>query len=135
MALNPSFVSTPRLGVGSITIGQTARATGTTANVVDVLSAVGVAAGTRILEVVIKADDNPADSTVVLWLHDGANAHPFDEIDIGDPAAGSTTVASYRTSQTYQNLILPAGWKLQASCTVTPTAGTIKVWALGGDLT
>lgn len=133
MATAPTFVSTARLAVASLTTGQSAKTTGTTSNVVDVLSA--VAAGTRILEVVITTDGDPADSTVVLWLHDGSNATIFDDIDIGNPAASSTTAASYRTTVTYQNLVLPTGWKLQASVTVTPTTGTVKVWALGGDLT
>lgn len=132
MATTPQFIATPRIGVGSITTGQTARATGTTANLVDVLTA--GTNGTRILEIVVKADDDPADSVVVFWLHDGTNATVFDELDIGNPAAGATTAASYRGSVTYSNLVLPSGWKLQASCTVTPTAGTIKVWAFGGNL-
>jgi len=133
MATNPSFISTPRIGYGSITTGQTSRDTGTTSNVVDVISA--VSAGTRVLEVVIKADNDPADSVVCLWLHDGSTNVIFDEVDIANPAAASTTAVGYRTTLTYQNLILPSGWKLQASCTVTPTAGTVKVIALGGDLT
>lgn len=133
MATSPAFVETPRIGVGSLSTGQTARAVGTTSNVVDVLT--GVSAGTRILEVRIKSTAQPADSTVVLWLHDGTNAHPLVEIDLGAPSAGSTTVASYETSMTFANLVLPSSsWKLQASVTVTPTSGTIEVFALGGDL-
>lgn len=132
MATNPSFIGTPRIGVGSLTTGQTARSSGTSTNVVDILSA--GASGSRILEVVIKADDDPADSVVVLWLHDGSTNTVFDEVDIDYPAAGSTTVTAYRTTTTYSNLVLPSGWKLQASITVTPTAGTVKVLALGGDL-
>lgn len=134
MATAPSFISTPRLAHGAITTGQTARTTGTTSNLVDVIT--GAAAGTRILEVVVKALGQPADSVITLWLYDGTNNVLFDEIDIGAPAAGSNTVVAYRTSQTYQNLVLPsASWKLVAGCTVTPTSGNIEVWALGGDLT
>lgn len=133
MAVSPSFISTPRIGVGSLATGQTARTSGTVTDVVDIISA--VTAGTRILEIVLKADGDPADSTVVLWLHNGVTNNVFDEIDIGNPAVGSTTSVSYRTTLTYSNLILPSGWKLQASITVTPTSGTVKVFALGGDLT
>lgn len=132
MATNPSFIGTARIGYGSLTTGQTARATGTTSNVVDIISA--GSGGTRILEVVIKSDDDPADSVVCLWLHDGTTNVIFDEVDLGNPAAGSTTVTAYRSTQTYANLVLPSGWKLQATVTVTPTAGTVKVIALGGDL-
>lgn len=132
MATNPSFIGTPRIGVGSLTTGQTARASGTTSNVVDIFTA--GSSGSRILELVVKADDNPADSCVVFWLHDGSTNYPFDEIDLGDPAAGSATVASYRNLLTYANLVLPSGWKVQASITATPTAGTVKAYAFGGDL-
>ena len=133
MATNPAFIETPRIGVGSLSTGQTARAVGTTSNVVDVLT--GVSAGTRILEVRIKSTAQPADSTVVLWLYDGTNAHPLAEIDLGAPSAGSNTAASYETAVTFANLVLPsASWKLQASVTVTPTSGTIEVFAFGGDL-
>lgn len=133
MASVPAFIDVPRLGVASLSTGQTARAVGTTSNVVDVLA--GVSSGTRVLEVRIKASAQPADSTVVLWLYDGSNAHPFVEVDLGAPAAGSTTVASYEYTATFANLVLPsASWKLQASITVTPTSGTVEVFAFGGDL-
>lgn len=133
MATSPAFIGTPRLAHGAITTGATARTTGTTTNLVDVIT--GAASGTRILEVVVKSLGQPADSVITLWLYDGTNNVLFDEIDIGAPAAGSTTVTAYRTSQTYANLILPSSsWKLVAGCTVTPTSGNIEVWALGGDL-
>lgn len=133
MAANPAFIGTPRIGHGAVSAGQTARTTGTTSNLVDVIT--GAATGTRILEVVIKSLGQPADSVVTLWLYDGTNNVLFDEVDIGAPAAGSNTVVAYRTTVTYANLVLPsASWKLVAGCTVTPTSGNIEVWALGGDL-
>lgn len=133
MATTPTFVSTPRLASASLTTGQSALASGTTTDVVDVISA--ATAGTRILELVVTTDGDPADSVVVFWLHNGTTNVVFDSVDIGNPAAASTTASPYRTTVTYQNLILPTGWKLQASVTVTPTSGTMKIWALGGDLT
>jgi hypothetical protein len=131
MATNPSFIATPRIGVGSVSVANTARdGTGT---LVDVIT--GAASGTRILEVVLKATDDPADCTLTLFLNDGTTAHIFDEIDLGNPPPGSTTVNSYRSTVTYSNLVLPsASWKLQAAITVAPTGGTVKVIALGGDL-
>lgn len=133
MATSPAFVETPRIGVGSLSTGQTARAVGTTSNVVDVIT--GASGGTRILEVRLKSTAQPADSVVVLWLHDGTNAHPLTEVDLGAPAAGSTTLPSYEYTTTFANLVLPSSsWKLQASITVTPTSGTVEVFALGGDL-
>lgn len=132
MATAPAFIDVPRIGVGAVDTAQTARASGTTSNVVDILTA--GTNGTRILEIVVKADDDPADSTVVLWLHNGSTNFVFDEIDIGNPAAGSATVPSYRNTVTYSNLVLPSGWKLQASITANCTAGDVLVFALGGNL-
>lgn len=133
MANNPAFIATPRIGFGEITTGQPARTTGTTSNLVDVIT--GVAAGTRILEVVVKATGDPADSVVSLWLNNGTINVLFDEFDIGNPAAASDTTVGHRVAVAYNNLVLPsASWKLVAGCTVTPTAGSIVVWAFGGDL-
>lgn len=136
MASTPRFTSTPRVGVATLTLANTAR-DGTGSNIVDVLTA--VAAGTKVFEIVVQATGNPADSIVTLFLHDGTTSHIFDEIDVGDPAAASTTDSGYRVSRTYTNLVIPAVgatlWKLQASLTVAPTTGALKVVAFGGDLT
>lgn len=131
MATNPNFIATPRIGMASVSTANTNRdGTGT---IVDVIT--GAATGTRILEVVVKADGDPADCTVVLYLDDGVSSVVFDELDLGNPAAGSATVASFRGTLTYANLVLPnASWKLRASITAAPTAGAVRVIALGGDL-
>ena len=131
MATAPAFIGTPRIGVATVSTANTNRdGTGT---IVDIIT--GAATGTRILEVVVKADGDPADCCVVLYLNNGVSSFVFDEIDLGNPAAGSATVASYRGTLTYANLVLPnASWKLQASITAAPTAGTVDVFALGGDL-
>ncbi len=131
MAANtaPIFVLTPNIGAASVSTANTARdGTGTIATIFT-----AGANGSRIEEIVIKATDNPADSTVVFFLYNGSTYYVFDEWDIGDPAAGSTTVATYRESRTYRNLLLPSGWSLRASITVALTAGVMMVTALGGD--
>ena len=132
MASNPQFINTPRISYGEITTGQTARTTGTTTNLVDVMT--GATGGTRIIEVVTKATGQAASSLIQLWLFDGTSNILFDEFGIST-ATGSTTAASGRSSTTYSNLLLPSSsWKLVAGCTVTPTSGNLLVWALGGDL-
>ena len=132
MATNPAFTSTPRVGVGAVSTANTNRdGTGT---IVDILT--GVAAGTKVFEVVVKATGDPADSIVTLFLYNGTTSYLFDEFDLGDPAAGSATVEGYRVSRTYDNLVLPtASWKLQAAVTVALTAGVLNVFALAGDMT
>jgi hypothetical protein len=91
------------------------------------------ASGSRIDEIVVKAEVNPADCTILLFLHDGSAFHLYDEWDIGDPAAGSATVASYREVRTYENLVLKTGWTLRAVVTAAPTTGKIQVHVFGGD--
>lgn len=126
---SPIFLLTPHIGAVSVSTANTARdGTGTIATVFT-----ATANGSRINEIVIKATDNPADSTVVFFLHDGSSYWVFDEWDIGDAAAGSATVASYRESRRYQNLVLPNGWSLRASITASLTGGSMIVTALGGD--
>lgn len=133
MASSPQFINAPRIGVGEITTGQTARTTGTTSNLVDVIT--GASTGTRVLEIVVMGLGDPADSTITIWLNNGTNNILFDEYDIGNPAVASNTAVGYRLSTTYSNLLLPStSWKVVAGCTVTPVAGNIVIWALGGDL-
>lgn len=136
MASTPRFTSTPRVGVATLTLANTAR-DGSGSNIVDVLTAVD--AGTKVFEIVVQSTGDPADSIVTLFLWDGTTSHLFDEIDLDNPAAASTTVTGHRVSREYDNLVLPSVgatlWKLQASLTVVPTGGSLKVFALGGDLT
>lgn len=131
MATTPAFAVTPRIGTGSVSTANTNRdGTGTIVSIIT-----GAASGTRINEVVIQATGDPADSIVTVYLNDGVSSTLFDEIDIGDPAAASTTVAGYRTRRIYDNLVLPsASWSLRAAITVSPSAGVVNVIALGADL-
>lgn len=132
MASTATWASTPRVGVGSVTVANTGRdGTGT---LVDIIT--GVAAGTRIERVVVQATGNPADSVVTLFYFDGTTNWLYDEIDLGDPAAASTTLAGFHAERTYRDLVLPnASCKLKAAVTVALTAGALNVFALGSDLT
>jgi hypothetical protein len=126
---NPIFLLTPNVGATSVSTANTSRSgSGTIATVFT-----AGANGSKINQITIKATDDPADSTVVFFLHDGSNFFVFDEWDIGNPAAGSTTVASYTESRVYANLVLPNLWSLRASITVAPTGGVVNVIAMGGN--
>lgn len=134
MAATPAFPSAGRTAVVTLSAATTDKTGATTTNIGDILT--GVAAGTRIRRIVIIADGNPADSTVMIFVHNGTAYKLWDDIDIGDPAASSTTVAGYRTERSYEDLILPStSFKIAAAITVAPTSGNVNVWALGGDLT
>lgn len=129
MAAAPAFAATPKIGAATATVNTARDGTGTAP--ATVLTA--GSSGTQIREVVVKGVD-PADSVVVLWLHDGTNLVLFDEVDLGNPDPASNTVAGYRTSVRYDTLFLPSGWSLRATITVSPTTGNVTVIALGADL-
>lgn len=134
MAATPSYWSNRRIDRAILSAATTDKTGATTTNIVDILT--GAAAGTEVTEVKVQADGDPADCIVLLFLHNGINYKLYDEIDIGNPAAGSATAAAYAETRYYTGLFLPsASWKLAAAITAAPTAGNVNVWASGGDLT
>lgn len=128
----PSFAVVPRAAVAAVSTANTNRdGTGT---IVDIIT--GVAAGTKINEIAVQSTGDPADSVITLYLHNGTSYFLFDEIDLGNPAAASTTVSGFRASRRYENLVLPSSsWKVAAAITVALTAGVMNVFAFGADLT
>jgi hypothetical protein len=130
MASAPAFASTPKIWAAAVSTANTNRdGTGTIATI-----GTAGASGTKIERIVVKATADPADGVVILWLHDGTNFWMLDEVDTGDPAAGSTTVAAYREERVYGDLVLPSGWSLRAQNTVALTVGVFHVTAYGADL-
>jgi hypothetical protein len=131
MATNPAFISTARIGRASLSTANTA--TDGTGTITDLIT--GVAAGTRVLEIVTQGTATTVAALVNLFLWDGTNWDLFDQITIS-AVTGSTTVKGNRISTTYQNLVLPNSTaKLGCTISVAPTSGTLRVIALGGDLT
>lgn len=135
MASTPAYWSNRRFGRAVLSSGATTDKTGaTTTNIVDILS--GVAAGTEIVELKVQADGDPADCIVLIFLHDGSSYKLYEEFDLGNPTAGSTTVTAYTETRYFTGLFLPStSWKLAAAITVATTAGNVIVYASGGDLT
>lgn len=132
MAATPTFPSVARIGVASVSTANTNRdGTGT---IVTILT--GVAAGTRVNRIVAKATGDPADSILTIFLHDGSNFWLFDEMDMGNPSAASTTTEGARFERTYSDLVLPdANWSVRAAITVALSSGVINVFVFGEDLT
>jgi hypothetical protein len=130
MAADPQFTGTPNRGVASVSTANTNRdGTGT---IVDAWTA--GASGGKVEEVVLKATGDPADSIVTMFIKpSGGSYELFDEFDLGDPAAASTTVIGYRISRTYENLVLESGDIIAFAITVALTSGVIKAHVLGGD--
>lgn len=127
MATQPAFATVPRIGSAQVSAANTNRdGTGTIVTIIT-----GVAAGTRIAEVVVEATVTTTAGMVRLYLFDGTNTRLFDEVAIA-AATPSASVRATRVSTVYTNLILPsASWQLRAS---THNAETMNVIALGADL-
>ena len=132
MASTPNFASTPRIGVAAVSTANANRdGTGTIPTVIT-----GVAAGTKIERIVAQATGDPADCTITLFLHDGANFFLWNEIDLGNPAAASTTLMGAHAEILVRDVVLPnASWSLRAAITAAPTTGVVNVFAFGADLT
>lgn len=127
MATAPAFATVPRIGAVSIATADSSYTAPT--NVGTVIT--GVAAGTRIAEVVVKCAATSAAAIVRLFLHDGTTYWLFDEVTIA-AATGSSTVQQTRVSQLYNNLVLPsASWSLRATTSVSQAT---HVTAFGADL-
>lgn len=129
MATNPAFATTPRVGAAALTGTADTSYTSPT-SVATVIT--GVAAGTRIAEVVVQMTATVSTATMVrLWLYDGTTYTLFDEVLIA-AATGAQGVKQTRASIPYNNLILPSSsWSLRATCHTT-NAGVVV--ALGADL-
>lgn len=136
MGASPVFASAPRILEATVSTANTARdGTGTLVDLTGASWTSAPAAGTKVTSVAVVASADPADSIVNLFIHDGTTSRYFDSFDLGNPAAASATVDTYRASKSYADLVLPSGYKLQASITVALTAGVVNVFAMAGDLT
>jgi hypothetical protein len=125
----PIFPAAPVVGIASLVsatpVTSYANITGTTGLVQ--LTATS-AEGTRVDNIVVKAQGTTVSSTVSIWLNDGTTSRIFDEIDV--PAlVASSTVDSFVVSRGYTNLTLPPTFRLFVSQTV---ATNVNVFAFGG---
>ena len=127
MAAAPVFATTPRIGTVSVATADSSYTAPT--NVGTLIT--GVAAGTRIAEIVVKCAATSAAAIVRVFLYDGSTYWLFDEITVA-AATGSATVQQTRVSTLYTNLVLPsASWSVRVTTSVSQT---IHVTALGADL-
>jgi hypothetical protein len=136
MSTSPQFAATVNNGIavlGTNGVDATNRdgSGATTAAPVSGFSA--GASGSKVEEIVVKAQTDPADCTILIFLYDGSTHYLYDEWDIGNPAAGSATVASYREARQYENLVLKTGWSVRFVVTAAPTTGKIYCHVMGGD--
>lgn len=127
MALEPAFAATPRIGSVAISTAETSLTAPTSFGTL----ITGVAAGTRVAEIVVKCAATSAAALVRVFLFDGTNYFLFDEIVVA-AANSSNTAATTRVSTTYANLILPSSsWSVRVTTTI---AQATHVTALAADL-
>lgn len=132
MAANPTWTSTPRLGVAAISAANTARDGSGTLGIV----LTGAVSGTRIERVVAIVTGDAGNGVLNFFLHDGTTAYFYDDVDYGDPNVGAVGNQQFRFEKAYRDLILPStDWSLRVSSTVAVSSGAWNVFAFGGDLT
>src|ERR1700691_5753793 len=90
--------------------------------------------GTKIEEIVVQASNtslvaSTSAGLVYLFLYDGSTYHLFDTIAVTAVTA-SATVAPFRLSKVYNNLVLKSGWSLRASQSLAGNASILKCHAL-----
>lgn len=125
MATDPQFAATPGLEHGQVSTANTNRdGTGTIATILTAGSN-----GTKIEEITVQATGTTTAGMVRLYLHDGTNVRLFDEFAV-TAVTPSATVAAWRMTRTYANLVLPTGWSLRAS---THNGETFNVECFAGD--
>lgn len=130
MATTPNFTSTARLTASAVSVANTNRdGTGTIVNLIT-----GVAAGTKVFEVVVQMQVTSTAGMVRLYLSSdaGVSWKLFDEVAIA-AATGSASVKETRVATTYANLILPGTTYCLGASTHNAEASVVTVMA--GDLT
>lgn len=126
MAATPTIFATARISGVGISTANTARdGSGTIGTVIS-----GVAASTRIQEIVVKANGTTTAGMVRLFLYNGSTYFFVDEIPVSAVTA-SGSQAAFRASLFPQNLVLPDNtWSLRAS---THNAESFTVLCYGAD--
>jgi hypothetical protein len=128
--INPIFPVAPVVGIATLTavavITSRANIVGTTG--LTQLTPVSTE-GKRVDAIQIKGKGTTVASQLFVWIYDGTNSYLYDEITI-DAITASDTVESFSFTRTYQNLVLPATYKLYISQTVQTD---VTAFAFGGD--
>jgi hypothetical protein len=128
----PIFPGAPTIGIATLTaatpITNLANIAGATPAGLVQLTPVS-ANGKRVDAITVKGKGTTVASKIAIWLHDGATAYVYDEIDV-PPVTVSTTQDSALVGKSYSTLALPAGYRLFVSESVSTD---VNVFACGGD--
>lgn len=120
------FAATPKVGIAQVSTANTARdGSGTLATIFT-----PGANGARVDKITIVATGTTTAGMVRLFIHDGANARLYREIEVTAITPTATVKAFLESFVPLNGLILPTGYSLRAS---THNAETFNVIAEGGD--
>lgn len=125
MATSPNFAATVRLSAGALSTADTSRTSPT--NVVTIFTA--GSNGSRIDEVDITATGTTTAGVVRLFIYTGTTYYLLQEVLV-TAITPSTTVATFTSTLTFNNLMLPSGHSLRAT---TNNSESFHVIAFGGD--
>ena len=122
----PIFTLTPEIGFGQVSVANALRdGTGT---IVDIIT--GTTFGTRIDKITVTATGTTTAGMVRLFLYTGTVTRLFMEVSVVAATPSASVQAFTQTVVFDHGVILPVGWKLQAS---TNNAETFNVFAFSGD--
>lgn len=130
MATAPSFAATPRAMCGLVP--GTADTSNTAPTNVTTLGSAG-SNGTKIDQIDVVPVGTVVAGLVNVFLYDGSAYHLHEPVTVA-AATVNTTTAPVKVSYYYDNLVLPSGWSLRVTNTVTGNVSLLTVNALGADL-
>lgn len=129
MASAPVFAATPNVGSGLVPATADTSLTAPT-NTTTVFTA--GASGAKVEEIVCQGVGTTVAGVVNVFRHDGSTYHLIDQFLI-TAVTSSTTAVAYRSSHTYDNLILKATETVRVTVTIAGDQSLLKVTVFGGD--
>jgi hypothetical protein len=129
MSANPAFASAVNVGAKKLTTFDTSLTGPTTYQTVFT----GGSSGSRVEEITVQGAGTTVAAVVNLFLYDGSTWYLFDQFSV-EAVTSSTTATAFRKARQYQNLMVPTGWTLRASHTVTGNDNLLFVTVQGADL-
>lgn len=130
MAAAPAYAATPVAWTGLVP--GTADTSWTAPAHVTTLGSAG-ASGTKIVQVDVIPVGTVVAGLVNVFLYDGAVYHLHEPVTI-TAATLSTTAGPVKQTYTYDNLVLPNGWSLVVTTTVSGNVSLVEVNAYGASL-
>jgi hypothetical protein len=133
MATSPAYAATVNNGSALLGSAETNLQVPVNSSVIVTAGA----SGSKFEEIVVEATQTTLVATTVagivyIFLYDGSTYHLYDAVLVNAVTA-STTVAPFRLSRVYNNLVLKTGWSIRASQSIAGNASILKVHAFGGD--